>query len=120
MSLQDVETLGYAVITDKRGRAGDKAIHVLGIPAAERTRERRPEQTTDPRHSRAGSQVDHVGAPYPRFGGPKHYGDRPGAGSPQSTLKPGHSEASPAGAAQGNIEGKDMLQRPALHPLPLA
>jgi hypothetical protein len=74
MSLQDVETLGYAVITDMRGCAGDKAIHVFRIPAAERARERRPEQTTDPRQGRAGSQIDHVQAPYPRFVGPKHYG----------------------------------------------
>jgi hypothetical protein len=60
MSLQDVETLGYAVITDMRGRAGDKAIHLVLIPAAKRTRERRSEQTTDPRQGRAGSQVGHV------------------------------------------------------------
>jgi hypothetical protein len=60
MSLQDVEALGYAVITDMRGSAGDKAIHVLGIPTAERASERRPEQATDPRQSRAGPQADHV------------------------------------------------------------
>jgi len=72
MPLQDVETLGYAVITDMRGRAGDKAIHVFGIPAAKRASERRPEQATDPRQRRAWSHVDHVGAPYPRFGRPKH------------------------------------------------
>jgi hypothetical protein len=60
MSLQDVETLGYAVITDMRGRAGDKAIHLASIPAAKRACERRPEQTTDPRQSRAGSQIGHV------------------------------------------------------------
>jgi len=79
MPLQDVEALGYAVITDMRGCASDKAIHVLRIPAAERARERRSEQTTDPRQGRAGSQADHVQAPYPRFVGPKHYGSGPGA-----------------------------------------
>jgi hypothetical protein len=60
MPLQDVEALGYAVITDMRGCAGDKAIHVFRIPAAERARERRPEQTTDPRRRRTGPQADHV------------------------------------------------------------
>jgi hypothetical protein len=60
MPLQDVQALGYAVITDMRGCAGDKAIHVFRIPAAERAGERRPEQSTDPRQRRAGSQVDHV------------------------------------------------------------
>jgi hypothetical protein len=60
MSLQDVEALGYAVITDMRGCAGDKAIHVLGVPAAERAAQRRAEQKTDPRQGRAGPQVDHV------------------------------------------------------------
>jgi hypothetical protein len=60
MSLQDVEALGYAVITNMRGRAGDKAIHLVRIPSAERAGERRPEQTTDPRQRRTGSQTDHV------------------------------------------------------------
>jgi hypothetical protein len=91
MSLQDVETLGYAVITDMRGRAGDKAIHLVGIPAAERASERRSEQTTDPRQ--AGSQVDHVRAPYPRFVRAKHYSSARRVVTPQSTLKSGHSEA---------------------------
>jgi hypothetical protein len=58
MLLQDVQALGYAVITNMRGRAGNKAVHLAGISAAERTRERRPKQTTDPR---SWSQVDHVG-----------------------------------------------------------
>jgi hypothetical protein len=93
MSLQDVETLGYAVITDMRGRAGDKAIHLVGIPAAKRASERRPEQTTDPRQGRAGPQVDHVRAPYPRFVRAKHYSSARRAVTPQSTLKSGHSEA---------------------------
>jgi len=35
MPLQDVEALVYAVITDMRGCAGDKAIHVFGVPTAE-------------------------------------------------------------------------------------
>jgi hypothetical protein len=61
MSLQDVEALGYAVITDMRGCAGDKAIHMFSVPAAERARERRPEQTTDARQRCSRSQVDHVG-----------------------------------------------------------
>jgi hypothetical protein len=64
MSLQDVQALGYAVITNMRGGAGDKTLHLLGISAAERAGERRPEQTTDPRRQcHAGPQVDHVRAP---------------------------------------------------------
>jgi len=35
MPLQDVEALGYAVITHMRGCAGNKALHLFGIPAAE-------------------------------------------------------------------------------------
>jgi hypothetical protein len=58
MSLQDVEALGYAVITNMRGCASDKAIHMLGVPAAERAGERRVEQATDPRQGRTGPQVD--------------------------------------------------------------
>ena len=62
MPLQDVETLGYAVITDMSGCASDKAIHVFSIPAAERTPERRPERATDPRQRHGGGpQVDHAG-----------------------------------------------------------
>src|SRR5262245_7992484 len=62
MSLQDVEALGYAVITNMRGCAGDKAIHLLGIPAAERAGERWPEQTSDERQRclRPQAEVDHV------------------------------------------------------------
>jgi hypothetical protein len=58
MPLQDVETLGYAVITDICESAGDKTLHLLGAPAAERAGERRPEQTTDLAQRGAGSQVD--------------------------------------------------------------
>jgi hypothetical protein len=54
MSLQDVEALGYAVITNRRRCAGDKAIRVSGVPAAERVAQRRAEQETDPRQGRAG------------------------------------------------------------------
>jgi hypothetical protein len=61
MPIKDIEALGYAVITDIRGCAGDKSIHLAGIPAAERARERRPEQATDPCESRGGSQIDHPG-----------------------------------------------------------
>jgi hypothetical protein len=60
MSLQNVEALGYAVITDMRGSASDKAIHVLRIPAAERAGERRPEQAADPRQGRTTPQANHV------------------------------------------------------------
>lgn len=31
MPLQDLETFGYAVTTDMRGRASDKAIRVAGL-----------------------------------------------------------------------------------------
>ena len=79
MSLQDVEALGYAVITDMRGRAGDKAIHLVGIPAAERARERRPEQTTDPRQAVAGRKSIMSGLLIHNSSRPKHYGSRPAA-----------------------------------------
>src|SRR5918995_4944342 len=92
MSLQDVEALGYAVITNMRGCASDKAIHVLGVPAAERAAQRRAEQATDPRQGRARPQVDNVRAPYPRFVRPKHYGRTACSRSPDSSLKSGRSE----------------------------
>jgi len=59
MSLQHVEALGYAVITDMCRCAGDKALYLFGIPATERASKRRPEQTTDPRQHSAGLKGDH-------------------------------------------------------------
>jgi hypothetical protein len=59
MSLQHRDALGYAGITDMRRCAGDKALHLFGIPTAERARERRPEQTTDPRQRSAGLKGEH-------------------------------------------------------------
>jgi hypothetical protein len=87
MSLQDVETLGYAVTTDMRGRAGDKAIHLVLIPTAERTGKRRSEQSTDPRQGRAGSQVGHVWASLSTIRPGKALQQRPPHGNSAINLK---------------------------------
>jgi len=43
MPLQDRETQGYAVITDMRGCARDKALHLIGGPIAKGATEPGPQ-----------------------------------------------------------------------------
>jgi hypothetical protein len=52
MPLQDREAFAYAVITDMRGSAGDKTLHLVGASPAERAGKAAPEQAADPSQRR--------------------------------------------------------------------
>ena len=74
MPLQDRKAQGYAVITDMRARARDKALHLSGSPAAERKTEPRPPDMAEP--GQRGLDTDHGGAFYLRFERAKHHAGR--------------------------------------------